>query len=199
VQCFYVVRVCLDEGGQTPIQMAAWYSPILVTAPISALAVGKLINKVPASYIMLVGQLAFLTTNILMALRPAHSNYWTYFFFGTIISTIGIDSSLPAASIIFANTVPRQYQGMGASIVMTIVNYSISLGLGFAGTIEININRGGRTKSDLLYGYRGALWFSVGLAGLGAVLSLIFLLKHHRNQKPIEAKSEEELPEKLQS
>jgi MFS family permease len=179
--------------------MAAWFSPILITAPIAALAVGKLINKIPASYIMLVGQLAFLTTNILMALRPAHSNYWTYFFFGTIIATIGMDSSLPAASIIFANTVPRQYQGMGASIVMTIVNYSISLGLGFAGTIEININRGGRNKSDLLYGYRSALWFSVGLAGLGTVLSLIFLLRHHGNQKRIEDKSEEEVPGKHQS
>ncbi|EXJ86790.1 hypothetical protein A1O3_03744 [Capronia epimyces CBS 606.96] len=177
---FYAVRVALDIGGQTPIQVAAWFTPILVTGVASALAVGKIIGKVPASYIMAVGQLAFLVTSIIMAFRPPDSIYWTYFFFGTIIANIGMDTSLPAAIMIFASTVPRQYQGMGASIVMTIVNYSISLGLGFAGTIETNINHGGHTQADLLYGYRGALWFSVGLTGLGTVLSLIFLLKNHR-------------------
>jgi hypothetical protein len=45
---------------------------------------------------------------------------------------------------------------MGASIVMTVVNYSISLGLGFAGTVETNINNGGLTKEDKLLGYCGA-------------------------------------------
>lgn len=177
------MRVALDIGGQTPIQLAAWFTPILITGVVSALVVGKIITRVPASYIMVVGQVAYLVTSILMALRPPDSSYWTYFFFGTIIATIGMDTSLPADIMLFASVTPLQYQGMGASIVMTIVNYSISLGLGFAGTIEININHGGHTQEDLLYGYRGALWFSIGLTGLGTVLSLVFLLKNHRQQK----------------
>ena len=65
---------------------------------------------------------------------------------------------------------------------MTIVVYSISLGLGFAGTIELQINNGGHTKADLLHGYRGALWFSVGLTAFGTVLALVFLLKDHRRR-----------------
>ena len=193
------MRVALDIGGQTPIQLAAWFAPILVTGLLSALAVGRIISKVPAPYIMVVGQVAYLVTSILMAFRPPDSIYWTYFFFGTIIATIGMDTSLPAATMIFASAVPRQYQGAGASIVMTIVNYSISLGLGFAGTIEININHGGHTRADLLHGYRGALWFSVGLTGLGTLLSLIFLLKNHRKQKSNENEAEEDMPEKHQS
>jgi MFS family permease len=182
------VRVALDIGGQTPIQLAAWLTPILITAPLSALTVSKIVGEVPASYIMVVGQVAFFITSILQAFRPPDSIYWTYFFFATIIATIGMDSSLPAATMIFASAVPRQYQGMGGSIVMTIVNYSISLGLGFAGTIETNINDGGHTQADLIHGYRGALWFSVGLTGVGTVLSLIFLLKNHRKQQSIENK-----------
>ncbi|TFB02991.1 Drug resistance protein [Trichoderma ghanense] len=174
---FYVVQVCLNVGEQSPIQLAAWFTPILVTGVASALTVGKIIDRVPASYIMVVGQVAFLVTSILQALRPPDSIYWTYFFLATVIATIGMDTSLPAAIMIFSSTVARQYQGMGASIVMTLVNYSISLGLGFAGTIETNINRGGHTKTDLLHGYRGALWFSVGLTGLGTILSLIYLFK----------------------
>lgn len=86
-----------------------------------------------------------------------------------------MDTSFPAATLIFSNAVPHEYQGMGASIVMTIINYSISLGLGFAGTIETNINHAGTTNTDRLLGYRGALWFSVGLAGFGLVTSLVIL------------------------
>lgn len=95
-----------------------------------------------------------------------------------------MDTSFPAATIFFSNAVPQQYQGMGASIVMTIVNCSISLGLGLAGTIETNINHRGLTKSDRLVGYHGALWLSVALAGLGPILSLIFVVKGYWRAKP---------------
>jgi MFS family permease len=132
---------------------------------------------------MVIGQLAYLVGSILAATRPADSIYWTYYFFSVLIITVGMDTSFPAATIIFSNAVSQQYQGMGASIVMTVINYSISLGLGFAGTIETNINNRGLTKSDRLVGYRGALWFSVGLAGLGLILSLTFVVKDYWKAK----------------
>lgn len=141
---------------------------------------------------MLFAMLCYFLTSLLMALRPVPSTYWTYFFFATIIATFAMDSSLPAATIIFANAVPRQYQGMGSSVIMTIVVYSISLGLGFAGTIELQINNGGHTEADLLHGYRGTLWFSVGLTAFGTVLALIFLLKDHRRRKLAKNQKEEE-------
>lgn len=75
---------------------------------------------------------------------------------------------------------------------MTIVVYSISLGLGFAGTIELQINNGGHTKADLLHGYRGTLWFSVGLTAFGTVLAFIFLLKDLRRRKLARTQVEEE-------
>ena len=157
--------------------MAAWFIPVIPSGLVSALTVGKLLGKVSASWIMVVGQVAYLVGSILAATRPPHSIYWTYYFFSVLIITVGMDTSFPAATIIFSNAMPQQYQGMGASIVMTVINYSISLGLGFAGTIETNINNDGLTKSEKLLGYRGALWFSAGLAGLGLVLSLIFVAK----------------------
>ncbi|KAJ5242082.1 MFS general substrate transporter [Penicillium citrinum] len=179
----FVIRTCLNVGDQTPIQLAAWLSPILITGIGTALVVGKIINKVPSSFIMLFAMACYFVTSVIMALRPVQSTYWTYFFFGTIIATFAMDSSLPAATIIFSNAVPRQYQGMGSSVIMTIVVYSISLGLGFAGTIELQINNGGKTKADLLHGYRGTLWFSVGLTAFGTILAIVFLIKDYRERK----------------
>lgn len=87
--------------------------------------------------------------------------------------------SFPAATLILSNSVSKEHQGIAASLVATIVNYSISLGLGFAGTVEVHLNRGGRTPQDILRGYRGAFYLGIGLAGLGMLISSIFLLRSY--------------------
>ena len=54
---------------------------------------------------------------------------------------------------------------------LSVVNYSISLGLGFAGTVLVHFNDG-----DALKGYQAALYMGIGLAGLGLLLSVTFLI-----------------------
>lgn len=66
--------------------------------------------------------------------------------------------SFPAGTLILSNAVGKEHQGVAASLVNTVVNYSISLGLGFAGTVEVHVNNGGKTPDDLLKGYRGAFY-----------------------------------------
>lgn len=91
--------------------------------------------------------------------------------------------SFPSGTLILSNSMPRQHQGLAASLVTTTVNYSISLGLGFAGTVESNTNRGG---SDELRGYRGALYLGIGFAGLGTLVSVLFMgvsWRRYRRQK----------------
>lgn len=75
---------------------------------------------------------------------------------------------------------PREHQGLAGSLVSTTVNYSISLGLGFAGTVESNVNNGGR---DVLRGFRGALYLGTGLAGLGVIVSICFMLVSWRRYR----------------
>ena len=91
--------------------------------------------------------------------------------------------SFPSGTLILSNSMPREHQGLAASLVTTTVNYSISLGLGFAGTVESNVNRGG---SDVLRGYRGALYLGIGFAGLGMLVSILFMgvsWRRYRRQK----------------
>jgi hypothetical protein len=71
-----------------------------------------------------------------------------------------MDTSFPSAAMIFAGAVPQKDQGIVASIVLIIVNYSTSLGLGFAGTLETNINNSRLAKADLYKVYQGALWLT---------------------------------------
>lgn len=53
----------------------------------------------------------------------------------------------------------------------TVVNYSISIGLGIAGTVESQINKSG---NEVLRGYRSAWYVGIGLSGLGVCIATLF-------------------------
>ncbi|CAK7208442.1 multidrug-resistance type transporter aminotriazole resistance [Sporothrix curviconia] len=184
---FYLLQVALVDSHVTPLQAAAWILPIIPSGLVSAFLVGRFISRVHPAWIMVIGQVAYTVGSVLAATRPPDTIYWTYFFFSVLIMTVGMDTSFPAAAVLFSQAVAHEYQGMGASLIMTIVNYSISLSLGLAGTVETQVDKGG---VDTLVGFRGALYLSVGLAGLGLCLSLVFLLIVHRRNRRKEAVEE---------
>lgn len=84
--------------------------------------------------------------------------------------------SFPAATLLLSNSMSREHQGLSASLVATVINYSISLALGFAGTVEIHVNDGGK---NVLKGYRGAWYLAIGLSGLGLAFAILYGL-HQR-------------------
>lgn len=82
--------------------------------------------------------------------------------------------SFPSGTVILSNSMHHQHQGLAGSLVNTVVNYSISIGLGFAGTVESQVNDGGK---DRLKGIRGASYMGLGFAGLGLILSVCFMIE----------------------
>lgn len=89
---------------------------------------------------------------------------------------------------------PRQHQGLAASLVTTFVNYSISIGLGFAGTVESQVHSQGK---NVLQGYRGAFYMGVGLAGLGVVVALLFCIAERFHIKIERVQEKTDLQETL--
>lgn len=81
--------------------------------------------------------------------------------------------SFPAGTIILSNSMSREHQGIAASLVNTVVNYSISIGLGIAGTVQVHVNH---NNANVLEGFRGAWYCGIGLSGLGVVLASVFVL-----------------------
>lgn len=80
--------------------------------------------------------------------------------------------SFPSGTIILSNTTAKEHQGVAASLVNTVVNYSISIALGIAGTVDRNVNQGGE---NVLKGYRGAWYFGIGLDGVAVLIALYFV------------------------
>jgi len=117
--------------------------------------------------------------DLFMSVTPAQQSYWAMAFPAMLVVTFGSDWSFAAGSLIIANSVPRNVQGTASGLVQVIVNYSIALGLGMAGTVEVYVNDGG---ADVLNGYRGAFYFGTCVAFVGFLMVLFFVRTNSTGQ-----------------
>lgn len=175
----YTWNFVVQFRHQTPLLTSAQFSPVAISGLCAAVGTGIALSNLRPSTVIFVSMIGFAAGGAILATMPIHQTYWAQEFVGLIVLPWGMDMSFPAATIVLSRAMPREHQGLAASLVNTFVNYSISIGLGFAGTVDYNVNDGGR---DILRGVRGALYMGVGLAGLGVVLALLFcLVERHRS------------------
>ncbi|KAF3064092.1 hypothetical protein GL218_01228 [Daldinia childiae] len=142
--------------GAPPLLATAMHSPILVSGIAAAITTGMIIHRVGPAVVMALALLAFTIGTTLIATAPINQTYWTQTFLCNVIITWGMDLSFPAATLMLSDLVSSEHQGIAASLVTTVVNYSGALALGVAGTVELHVNNGGVTAEDILKGYRGA-------------------------------------------
>ncbi|KIW78101.1 hypothetical protein Z517_07934 [Fonsecaea pedrosoi CBS 271.37] len=173
VWVFYLWQFLELERGQSILLSAAQSIPTAVSGCIAAITTGLLIARMQPGWIMLISISAFLTGMILLATMPVHQTYWAQTFVSTIITPWGMDMSFPSGNIVLSDHMPPEHQGLAASLINTVINYSISIGLGIAGTVEVHVNDGGRNP---LQGYRGAWYLAIGLDGLGILCAICLIL-----------------------
>lgn len=116
--------------------------------------------------------MCLLLCNLLLSLNPRHEVYWAMLFPSLILSAFTADLIFASTQIIASSLVGRAHQGAAGSLIGTLLSYGMSTGLGFAGTVEVHLNRGG---TDLLRGYRGAGWLGVGLAAVALLIGTVFV------------------------
>ncbi|CAK1366430.1 unnamed protein product [Cercospora beticola] len=173
----YLWQILEELRGASPLLASAYLSPVTVAGAVAAVVTGALLHRTRPAVVMMIAMSAFLIGSVLIATLPVRQIYWAQIFVTTLITPFGMDMSFPAATLVVSDSVQKSKQGVAASLVNTIVNYSISLGLGFAGTVEVHVNNGGKTEADVLHGYRSGLYMGIGLAGLGIALAILFLVK----------------------
>ncbi|KAI0127744.1 major facilitator superfamily domain-containing protein [Xylariales sp. AK1849] len=181
---WYTWQFLEELRGISPLLGTAQFSPVAVSGLAAALFTGLLIHRIGPAWVMTGALVAFFVGTTLMATAPVEQTYWAQSFVSIIVQPWGMDMSFPAGTLIVSNAVGKRHQGIAASLVNTVVNYSIALGLGFAGTVEYRVNNGGRTPEDMLKGYRGAYYMGMGISGLGIAVCVAFLFKTQRRSRP---------------
>ena len=185
---FYTNRVALVVDLDSPILSAVKFIPALMAGLAAALLTTVLLRKIPSAVVICLSMVAFLAGILIMGLRPSNQIYWAQKFVSILVTPFGMDMSFPAAIIILSSSLPKSQQGIAGSLVSTFLNYSISIGLGFAGTVEYYMTKGMEPSLETtIYGYKKAFNMGMGLAGLGVVVGMSFLIKQfsqRRREKP---------------
>lgn len=131
-----------------------------------------LIPRLQAQYIMAIGVLTCLVSNLLLATMPEQQIYWAQTFPAILIGSICPDFVYVAAQIIASNSVGKREQGVAGSLIGTLNLYGVSLGLGFAGTVEVELVKNGASDVEA---YQAALYFGAALALTALILDLGFV------------------------
>lgn len=182
VWVYYFWQFLLNIRHLTPLMATAQFFPVVPLGFVAAGLTGFLMHTTRPTWILTWALLAFTIGAILLALAPPGQTYWALTFVSLLIMPFGMDMSFPASTVIMSNAVPREHQGIAGSLISTVVNYSISLGLGFAGTVEVHVNEGGTTEESILKGYRGAWYMGIGLGALGCLITISFLLRGYLHE-----------------
>jgi hypothetical protein len=123
-----------------------------------------------AQWILAIGAASVLISNLFLATMPEKQTYWAKVFAATILMAFCPDFVYTSAQIIASNSVRRSQQGVAASLIGTLNLYGNSLGLGFAGTGESEVNKG---TVRPVHGYRAALYFGVGIAAVALMVDVL--------------------------
>ncbi|KAL9066573.1 MAG: hypothetical protein Q9161_007474 [Pseudevernia consocians] len=146
-------------------------APMALGATSAAFVAAWLIPRLAAQWILAIGALAALVAQVIMATMPAQQAYWPSVFPATVVQSLCPDFIFTAAAIIASNSVKRNEQGIAGSLIGTLQLYATSIGLGFAGVVEVHLGGGGDGgEGATVKGYRGALWFGMGLAVVALVV-----------------------------
>ncbi|KAI0131768.1 MFS general substrate transporter [Hypoxylon sp. NC0597] len=156
IYIYYVWEFYEVLRGASPLLATAMHSPIFVSGIAAAITTGIIIHRVGPAVVMALALLAFTIGTTLIATAPIDQTYWTQTFLCNLVITWGMDLSFPAATLMLSDLVSSEHQGIAASLVTTVVNYSGALALGVAGTVELRVNDGGKDPEHILRGYRGA-------------------------------------------
>ena len=154
------------------LSTALGLTPVSICAPIATIIAAWMIPRLAAQWILALGALAILAPLLIIAVMPDQQSYWPQVFPATVISATCPDFIYTAAQIIACSSVKRHEQGIAGSLVGVLQLYGASIGLGFAGLIEIHTSNEG---SELSRGYRCALYFGVGLAAVTVLVSVAFV------------------------
>jgi MFS family permease len=185
--------------GHSALLTSAETSPVAITGIIFALSTVWLVKKIGVAYVMLIAMLNFFIGSLLLALVPLNQSYWLQTFLSILIMPGAMNLSFPAATILLSSALPKEKQGIAASLVSTLVNYCISCGLGLAGSIhrksfENAVRRHGDSghripKSQFplltartpgldvirIESFRGPWFFAVGLSVIGVGIAVCFI------------------------
>ncbi|KAL9620365.1 MAG: hypothetical protein Q9160_005065 [Pyrenula sp. 1 TL-2023] len=143
-----------------PLQVVAWYAPLLVAGLLFSILEGLILHLVPGRALLIISGLGALGAQLLLAFIPlAGGNYWAYIFPAMILGTIGIDVSTILMTVFVTTAFPSKQQGLAGGVINSAIQLGVAVLLGLTDIIQSATVVQGLARS-----YKNTFWFGVGAA-----------------------------------
>ncbi len=144
------------------------FLPEPVSGAVTNVAMGYLVHRVSAYWLVLGGCIISALGPFIMALATPTSNYWSHAFLANIFNPAGADSLFVVANLLVTSVFPPKTQGLAGGVFNTVSQIGKSVGLALVAVIAATITKGSdyQNKSSpeaLLKGYNATFWFCFAL------------------------------------
>ncbi|KAL9108870.1 MAG: hypothetical protein Q9227_006401 [Pyrenula ochraceoflavens] len=177
----YTAEFFQNFMGASPLQVVAWYCPLITGGLIFSTAGGFVLHLIPGTALLLFSGAGWVGATLLMALMPEGANYWAFVFPSMIFGTIGIDITFTVTNIFITTSLPDARQGLAGALINSILHLGIALMLGFADIIQTETSSLGLRSS-----YQNVFWLSVASTST-ALLIMIFFIKINKAKSDLTA------------
>jgi MFS family permease len=171
VYLLYGTQYLQDIMGATPLQVVAWYVPMVVGGLILSTLGGFILHLLPGRALLIFSGFGWIGASLLLALVPVGGNYWAYIFPAMIFATIGIDITFNIATIFITTQLPRERQGLGGGLINSVLQLGIAVCLGLADIIQSETV----PYQGLRRSYKNTFWFGVAAGTASLVLMILFV------------------------
>ncbi|KAH8662169.1 drug resistance protein [Xylariales sp. PMI_506] len=163
----------------TPLQTAAWFTPMAMGGVFLALTGGLLMHRLSGHVLLIISGLGFLLSVILFALIPDQSAsgepsntflFWAYVFPAMVGGTLGVDILYNVTNIFITTSMPARLQATAGGFINSLLYLGMAFWLGI-GELAVSTNSQYRGEDvSLREQYQIGFWTAVGLAGVSLCL-----------------------------
>ena len=174
--------------GATPLQVVAWYVPMILGGLTLSTVGGLFLHLLPTPGLLVLSGLGYIGSMLLLALVPVGGNYWAYILPAMLCATIGIDITFNIATIFITTSLPSERQGLGGGLINSVLQLGVAFCLGFADIIQTEtVKQVGLGRS-----YKNTFWFGVA-GGAVALLLMVFFVRIPKASSDLTADEKREL------
>ncbi|KZF24827.1 major facilitator superfamily transporter [Xylona heveae TC161] len=186
---YYLVLISQEVNELSAGDTAVRFLPMGAAGFITSMSMSKVLEKVKAKTLMIVGMLLCVIAPIPGCLiSEGDINFWKHTFPSSVISVIGVSIGYCTVTSIMLASVPLNVKSLCGGMVNTAYQIGSGVALALAAAIvqAVDVDKG----HGLIKQYSTGLWCCVGLAGIG-LLASIFAIKgkslgiSHEDDEPL--------------
>ena len=156
--------------GAAPLQVVAWWTPMVIGGLIISTVERFILHLVPGRLLLIVSGIGAVGSQLLLALMPEGGIYWAWIFPATFLGTVGIDLSYNLMAVFITTQLPAARQGLAGGFVNSVLQLGIALLLGFTDIVQTYTVE----EVGLRRRYKNTFWFGVASGGVSLILMTIW-------------------------